>query len=113
MIVEQVQTPITVGAINAPAPALGGSYKHLAALGNTDAIKGAAGVLIGVVINTKGATANTLTLYDSLTHGTGTVIAVIDTTSTIGALAYNLAFATGLSASIAAGTSADVTVVYQ
>jgi hypothetical protein len=103
VIVEQILTA---------APALSGSYKHLAALGTSAAIKSGAGVLIGVVVNSKGATANTLTLYDSLL-GSGTVIAVIDTTAGPATLPYNLAFTVGLSAVLASGTAADVTLVWQ
>jgi hypothetical protein len=88
----------------------GATPHHLAALGNSDALKSGAGVLASVTINTKGATANVLTLYDSLTHGTGTTLAVIDTTSAVTTLLYNVAFSTGLSASLATGTAADVTI---
>ena len=75
-----------------------------------DGIKSAVGVLHTVTINTKGATGNTLTLYDSLTHGTGNVIATIDTTAQIQTLVFDVAFLVGLSASLATGTAADVTI---
>ena len=89
----------------------GGNYTHLAANASTDNIVAGAGVLINVVINTKGATANTLTLYDDLLHGTsGHIIAVIDTTANTGVLNYDVRLVRGLSATMATGTAADVTI---
>jgi hypothetical protein len=85
-------------------------YTHVAANGNGDAVKSGSGVLHAVSVNTKGASSNVLTLYDSLTHGTGTTIAVIDTTAQVGALLLDVWFQTGLSYSLATGTAADVTL---
>jgi hypothetical protein len=90
------------------APAGGIKYTHLAALATTT-IKSGEGILHSVAINTKGATANTLTLYDN-TAASGTIIAVIDTTSQIQTLLYDLQFTTGLTAVVAAGTAADITI---
>src|SRR5271166_1309981 len=86
------------------------NYTHIAANGNTDAIKSGVGVLHSVSINTKGASSNTLTLYDSLTHGTGNTIAVIDTTAQIQTILLDVALLTGLSVSLATGTAADITL---
>lgn len=89
-----------------------GRYKNLNALATTAGILGAQGVLRRVIINKPGASANTLTLYDNTT-ATGTVIAVIDTTVARGTLEYGVLCATGLSAIIATGTAADVTLVIE
>lgn len=66
-------------------------------------------MLSSVTINTKGATGNTLTIYDGVDAG-GTVIAVIDTTSALGTFLYDLLAFTGLFAVLATGTAADITI---
>lgn len=91
----------------------GAPFVRIATNTTTNGIKSGAGILHKVVINTKGAAANTLTLYDNTT-ATGTVIAIIDTVNINSqALLYDLAFATGLSAITATGTAADITIVYR
>lgn len=74
-------------------------------------IKQVPGVLGHVVINTKGASANVLTLYDN-TAASGTVIAVIDTTDST-PREYNLSLQKGLTAVLATGTAADVTITFE
>lgn len=87
------------------------SYAHLNSAGTTT-IKSGAGILRRVVINTKGSSSNTFTIYDN-TSGSGTVIAVIDTVNGgSGHFEYNVAFSTGLTVVDATGTSADITVIY-
>jgi hypothetical protein len=83
-------------------------YTHLAANATTT-IKSGAGTLRGVTVGTKGATGNTLTLYDN-TAGSGTVIGVIDTTREQPFYPFDVQFTTGLTVVIATGTAADVTV---
>lgn len=75
-------------------------------------MKSGAGFLHTLAINTKGATSNTLTLYDSTT-GSGTVIAVIDTTVTPTYWLYDICFNTGLTIVSASGTGADYTVSFE
>ncbi len=87
-----------------------GSFINLAANATTT-VKSGAGILQAVVLNTKGI-GNTVTIYDSLA-GSGTKIATIDTTLTIGTLEYDLKFATGLTLVIAGGTAVDLTVTYK
>jgi hypothetical protein len=94
-----VQTP--TGAIN---------YTHANANGATS-IKTGAGLLAQVTINTKGATGNTLTIYDN-TAASGTVIAVIDTTSQVTTLIFDVGFTVGLTIALATGTAADITVAW-
>ncbi|HJP81447.1 MAG TPA: hypothetical protein VJ841_03585 [Candidatus Saccharimonadales bacterium] len=86
------------------------TYVRLNALATT-IIKGGSGFLHALAINTKGATGNTVTLYDN-TAGSGAVIGVIDTTTGDGKL-YDITFTTGLTAVVAGGTSADLTVSYR
>lgn len=82
---------------------------HLNANGTTT-LRTGPGVLHAVALNTKGAAANTLTLYDN-TAASGTVIAVIDTVNlNTNMLLYDVAFAIGLTAILATGTAADVTI---
>lgn len=64
-----------------------------------------------VTINTKGASANTLTIYDG-TAATGIKIATIDTTAAQVTLTYNVQCLTSLTCVSATGTGADYTVVY-
>lgn len=64
--------------------------------------------LYAVTINTKGTTANTLTLTDG---AGGPTIAVIDTVAPLGpSLFYKVQCKNGLVAVMATGTPADVTI---
>lgn len=83
---------------------------HIAANGNTP-VKGGPGVLHSVSINTKGATGNTLMVYDG-TDNTGKVLAVIDTTAQVQTLLYDIAVTVGIYAVMASGTAADATISY-
>ena len=89
-----------------------GIYKNVAAGTATTTVKSGAGVLYHVIINTKGASANTLTCYDN-TAASGTKIATIDDVNNSGTLTYNVAFSTGLTCVSATGTGADYTVSYR
>jgi hypothetical protein len=78
----------------------------------TTTLKSGAGVLHTITINKIGATANTATVYDN-TAGSGTVIAVIDTTiAAAPTRIFDAAFGTGLTIVTATGTAADITVTY-
>lgn len=88
----------------------GSTFTHLAANATTNAIATAPATLKRVIINTKGAAANTLTLYDGIT-AVGTVIAVIDTTGATQSIDFDILLGTGLSAIMATGTAADITIV--
>ena len=89
-----------------------GKFLNVVAGTATTAVKSGPGVLYSVTINTKGATGNTLTCYDN-TAGSGTKIAVIDTTGASETFSYYVAFATGLTCVSATGTGADYTVTYR
>ena len=86
------------------------NYAHIASNGNSTLSK-APCVLIGVTINSKGASANILTLYDG-TSASAPVIAVIDTTSVLGTLDYDVQCLNGLYAVMGTGTAGDVTVAW-
>ena len=86
-------------------------YSHINALTAGVQVKPGAGTLHGVTINSKGATANLLTLYDG-TSTAGAVIAVLDTTANVGQVAYDVSFTGGLFAVLAAGTAADLTIAF-
>ena len=79
-------------------------YSHLAANATTT-VKTGSGVLHSISINTKGASANVITVYDN-TAGSGTAIAIIDSTAAIGTLFYDVVFNTGLTIVIGMGTAA-------
>lgn len=78
----------------------------------TTTLKNSPGVLRRVTIGVKGLTANTLTLYDN-TAGSGTILAVIDTTAAVGTLTYDATFSIALTAVVATGTAADLVVGFE
>ncbi len=87
------------------------SFSNITTTGTTT-IKSGAGIFRRLVINTKGGSSNTFTIYDN-TAGSGTVIATVDTVNSTGSLEYGLAFSTGLTIVSASGTSANATVIYE
>lgn len=94
------------------ATANGGySFLNLAANATTT-VKTGAGFLHTMTINTKGATANTVTVYDN-TAASGTKIGTFDTTLGQQTFVFDIAFSTGLTAIIATGTAADITFTYK
>jgi hypothetical protein len=93
-------------------PSSGFQYLHANANVAATNIKSSPGTLFTVNINSKGATANLLTLYDTSGTSTSVVIAVIDTTSQVGTLRFMLDFKSGLAYALAAGTAADITISY-
>ena len=86
------------------------NYSHLSANGTTT-LKSGAGWLHTIIINTKGASGNTVTVYDN-TSASGTILAVIDPTQNLATLEFDAAFQTGLTIVLATGTAADITVSY-
>lgn len=88
------------------------SYLNVAAGTATTTVKSGAGTLARIIINTKGASSNTLTCYDN-TAASGTKIATIDTTGGTTVLNYGVAFGIGLTCASASGTGADYTVSYR
>jgi hypothetical protein len=91
-------------------PVTGSAYGHISS-NSSGTLKSSPGSLFNVTINSKGGSSNVLTLYDNIV-ASGKVIAVIDTTTNVGVLNYDLDFATGLSYTMGTGTAADVTVSY-
>ncbi len=87
-------------------------YLNVASGTATTTVKSGRGILVAIVINTKGASSNTLTVYDN-TAGSGTKIATIDTVNVTGTIRFEVGFSTGLTLVSAAGTGADYTVIYQ
>jgi len=84
-----------------------------ASTNSTVTAKSGAGILRRVVVNTKGNTANTLTLYNN-TAASGNIIAVIDTVNAVGGMFdYELPFSTGLTFTLAGGSAADITVIFE
>lgn len=81
------------------------NYTHITATGANDAIKTGPGVLHNITINAPNAAAATITVRDSLTSGSGTIIATISTvastTAPIYTLSYDVVFSIGLSINVA------------
>ena len=69
------------------------------------------GLLHAIVINTLGAAANQLLLFDN-TVASGTSIATLSTATSLGTFVYDALFRFGLSFTLQTGTAADVTIVY-
>jgi Tfp pilus tip-associated adhesin PilY1 len=86
-------------------------YNHITT-NTTTTVKKGSGVLHAIVINTKGASANTVTIYDN-TSASSPVIAVLDSTSAVGSLNFDAYFSTGLTIVTATGTAPDMTVIYR
>jgi len=88
-----------------------GKFLNISANGTT-VIKRGPGRLQGVNIGVAGAAGNLLTLFDN-TAGSGTPIATINTTA-INAFDYrDVNFNNGLTAVLATGTAANVTILFQ
>ena len=108
LFAPQTAQAISYNATTYPAPQ---SYTNIAT-NTTTVVKEGQGVLDAIVINTVGASANTITVYDN-TAGSGTKIATIDGTLAGGTrIIYNVAFGTGLTVVTATGTAANITVAY-
>ena len=109
---------VTMSVYNAAEPATevyldGSSFVHITGTTTTVAKTGP-GTLHSFLLNTSGLLPSTATLYDN-TSGSGTVIAVVDTTSTAKlpmTLMYNIAFTTGLTI-VTTGGAVDLTVTYR
>ena len=82
------------------------NYAHLNSNASST-VCGQACQLHSVTINTKGASANTLTIADG-----ANTIAVIDTTAGPSYYLYDCSCRTNLSATLATGTAADVTITF-
>ena len=94
------------------------NYKHINANASQQLLATGAGSILGAVnVNTLGATANVLTLYDAAVAAdcvAGNVVAVIDTTKTgVAGYDYNLVLNRGLFYTLATGTAADVTITFR
>jgi hypothetical protein len=91
------------------------NYVHVAATQGgtgTQVLTGPAH-LYAIVLNSKGASSNTLSLFDT-TGGSATcsTIGIIDTTTVVGDIRYEIHLARGLLVYSNTGTGADLTVVY-
>lgn len=72
-------------------------------------------ILISLIINTKGGSSNTITIYDSnatIGENPANRKATIDSTVAPGAFLYNLAMFNGIYIVSKTGTAPDITVVY-
>lgn len=72
--------------------------------------------LVRVVINTKGASSNVATIYDSnatIGKNPENRIGTIDTTAQVGDIDYGLILHNGIFVDMHTGTAADITLVYK
>lgn len=90
----------------------GSSMVNITANAAATNLKSSPGTLVSVTINKKGATGNTLTLYDDSGTGTTKPIATIDTTIQPGTFSYFGDFKNGLAYALASGTAADITISF-
>lgn len=91
-----------------PNEASANKYKNITTNGDT-LITGKI-VLIRIIVNTKGASSNTATLYDGL--DSSDKVGIIDTTVTERVIEYGIPFLSGLKITTATGTAPNLTVVY-
>lgn len=79
----------------------------------TTTVKSGAGHLKAITIGTKGASSNTMTVYDN-TAGSGDIICVIDTTGSSAEQTFHFdcEFTNGLTIVTATGTAAKATIIY-
>lgn len=96
--------------VSARAHIDGSSFVHITGNATTLA-KSGPGTLHSVLINVSGLLATRATIYDN-TSGSGTVIAVIDTTKSEPLFTYNVSFSIGLTI-VTTGGAVDLTVVYR
>jgi len=91
-----------------------GAYLHVNANTAGQTVSPNSGAILKrVVINTVGAAGNTLTIFDGTSTG-GKVIAVANTTNAaVPSLDYNVVASSGIFITLATGTAADLTFVYQ
>lgn len=93
-----------------------GTYLHVNSLTTASGAQispNSGAVLFRVVINTVGAAANALTIYDGQSTS-GKVIAVVNTTNVaIPSLDFGIVAPGGLWYTLLTGTAADLTFVYQ
>lgn len=106
---------ITISVYDAVEPPVGvyldgSDFVHITGNGTTVAKTGA-GTLHSLLINVSGLLSTRATLYDN-TSGSGTVIAVVDTTKASSLFMYNIAFTTGLTI-VTSGGAVDLTVTYR
>lgn len=86
-------------------------YARITANGTTPIKYSGMTKLNWVIINTKGASSNVLTLRDGAADGK--IVGVIDTTGGLGSLNYGgMLLSNGLTAVTATGTCADITITY-
>ena len=78
----------------------------------TTVVKASSAVLHTITINTKGATGNIATLYNDPAT-TNNPLAVIDTTSNVGTLYFDIVLPLGLTIVTATGTAGDLTISYE
>lgn len=70
-------------------------------------------VLIRVVINKKGASSNTATIYADAYATPEYKIGQIDTTANVGSIEYGIPCLTGIHIVTATGTAGDITIIYK
>lgn len=73
-------------------------------------------MLVAIIINTKGGSSNTATLYDSnSTLGANAELkkAKIDTTAYAGRIDYGIPLYNGIYIVVATGTAADISILYR
>jgi len=87
-------------------------FKELEAAGANDAVQSGPGVVHAVTVCTEGDAASEVTIRDSLTASSGTVIASIKT-DVKGTYIFDAQFVTGLSINITGTTAPKITVSYR
>ena len=70
-------------------------------------------VLVRIVVNKKGGSSNTATIYDDIGANPDNIKGIIDTTDRVGSIEYGFPIYNGIHIVVATGTAPDLTVVYK
>lgn len=112
-VVENSSITMSIHSVDEPPTGVyldGSNFVHITGNGTTVAKTGS-GTLHSLLINVSGLLTTRATMYDN-TGGSGTVIAVVDTTKASSLFMYNIAFTTGLTI-VTSGGAVDLTVTYR
>lgn len=106
VLMSLIATTVLAQGPFVPAPYW--NFTHIGANTASTVVQSTPGILHTLVINTKGGSGNTVTIYNG-TSTSGTVIAVVDTNATLIQHTYDVGV-TALTIAMTGGTTADITI---
>jgi len=88
------------------------TYQHINTPSTTIVLSSTPGVLSRVLVTSSGKTGATTIIYDN-TSASGEIIAIINTSSIVGELPFDITFDIGLTVKTDAKIPGDITIIYQ